>query len=174
MEAPIEQVFKPYEVKVYSQFELHLDETTSRKRFLWFFFKVYPLALIAGFIAITVLFDLPLLYKFSLLALGLLFLIIWLTNRYNTEIIIGKNEIQTQEHTALGRKLRKIDIKAVEEIIVERYYLSNAGGVFYKLKMNNGSKDIKLISIPRLWMDRRNQEEISKILTAITGLQVKS
>jgi hypothetical protein len=103
-----------------------------------------------------------------------LFLIIWLTNRYNTEIIIGKNEIQIQEHTALGSKLRKIDIKAVEEIVVERYYLSNAGGIFYKLKMNNGNKDIKLISIPRLWMDRKNQEEISKILTAITGLQVKS
>lgn len=86
-------IFRPYQVIEQTKTYLHLEETRFRKIFLFSFFKVYPLLMIAGIIAMLLAFDFPLTQKLMICGIGLIFIWTIIFKKYIEEVEISNHEI---------------------------------------------------------------------------------
>ena len=165
-------IFRPYQVIEQTKTYLQLEETRFRKIFLFSFFKVYPLLMIAGIIAMLLAFGFPLTQKLMICGIGLIFIWTIIFKKYIEEVKISNHEITVNFQSFWGKKSETLTMDEIENITIETYLINNAGGYYYRLKLKNSKTQIPLLSIPSWYINLQNRENINKTLEEITGLKV--
>lgn len=165
------EIFKPYKVIVDSSTELHLAETDIRRKFLFFYFRIFPLILVGLLIPVLTIDDMPGDIKlFMAIPVGLL-AVLFLNRKYVTEVKISRQFIETHLRGFSGAKQNAYVVNDIEKITVT-VFRGKGGGFFYKLKPKH-DKPVPLFTIPRLYMNSRNLPLINEKLEAVTGLIVE-
>lgn len=165
-------IFRPYQVIAQTKTYLHLEESRLRKIFLSVFFKVYPLLMIVGIIAILLSFDFPLKQMLMIIGIGLIFIWTIIFKKFIEEVEISNHEITVNFQSFWGKKSKTLLVNEIENITIETYLINHAGGYYYRIKLNNSKTQIPLLSIPYWYINLQNRENINKTLEEITGLKV--
>lgn len=166
-------VFKPYKIVDHTKTFLHLEEPKLRKRFLFFFFRIYPWLMIAAIVLILTIFDFPVKYNWMIVGIGFVFLWLLILKNYIEEVKISNLDITVTNQTFFGKKTKTIFISDADKITVETLRISTSGGYFYRVKLKNSTKDYAIINIPHWYLNHENKLKRDKILEEITGLKVE-
>lgn len=169
-------LYKPYTVIEDSEQRLHLAESRGRRRFLFVFFRVFPVLLIAlQSVAWLALSEsdrgFPLWMTVSGSVLTLFIVLVLLAGKYILEVSVEKSGFTITERTFSGPRTNSIPTSACRRITL---YISGGrgGGSFFRIELENGRKQA-LITIPILFMDRAKSMQIAEKLKNLTGLPVE-
>lgn len=164
--------FKPYRV-MDRGYGLVLTESRSRRSFLWIMYRlVLPLLALGLLSVLFIAPGYPVIWHKALLVMVSCVLITRAAKPFLIEIQLTQKEISMVQSTLSGAKKQVFLCADLEKITLEPYYLNHGGGYFYRLKLKNSSRQIPLLTIPFLYMRRKNRELINQKLTEITGLKV--
>lgn len=164
-------VFKPYKAIENSPKSITIYETKSRKIFLFVFFRVFPILIIAGVLLMVKLFYFPLNVQIFLLVIPILF-IPFLFKKYIVKTEISDRSIKITLKSLFGPEIKECSINEIDKIIIEKYYQSRGGGYLYFIILNEKSTKIPLITIPFLYMNENRKNKISETLKSLTGKDI--
>lgn len=166
-------LFSPYKIELETSSELHLRESVARRRFLFIFFRVFPILLIVlygAFASTAEDFDETLQTVLFVSALGLA--ILFLTRTYVTEVKISRDVIELTSHSFFFTHNRTLLIGDIDKIMVKVQH-GRGGGFFFKYKLKTGSSHT-LFTIPVMYMKMKNLQPMCDRITGITGLSVET
>lgn len=164
-------IFSPYHVIEHTGKHLHLALPTWRKRFQFFFFRIFPFVLLG----LTV----PVIYNAKDMPMGMVYLMVLITiavslillfKQYPVEVDIDSASIQLIQKALGGTKQQTILINDIEELTCKIRH-GKYGGTFFRVKLKTGGK-VEIITIPVLNMKRENTDQIVAVLEQITGLKI--
>ncbi|TND06572.1 MAG: hypothetical protein FD123_3507 [Bacteroidetes bacterium] len=168
--------FHPFEVVTHTAKVLHLRETAGRRKFLFIFFRVFPvfLLLLLSIAAATFILEgtngLPVLLLIFLAFTILVIALLLFFKSYLVEIRVAMQEFELTARTVSGEKKQFIPFRDCEKITV---YMTGGrgGGIYCTLILKSGKKNT-LLNIPRLYMSEEKKQAISAALKELTGLPV--
>ena len=159
--------FKPYKVFQNADKSIELEETKSRKVFLFGFYRIFPLIIIFSVLSVLFFFNLPIELKLALLIIPLLFIFIFI-KKYILKTVINNNDITITFNKVLGKKIISFNWSEICEIHLDSYYVSRGGGYFYYIILKENNKKIPFLSIPFFYMKEKNKNLINTFLSANT------
>lgn len=169
----VEHPFEPYILKIHSQRLLHIEESSSRRVFLFLFFRVFPVLLFIAILSILFIFDFPTGIALLLILISILPFSIFFQD-YIIESMLSTDDVSVIYMTFKGRKKVDLKLKEIEAITLETYYLNPGAGDIYRLKIKGSNQQIPLLSIPFLSKKAERTMKINEALQKITGLSVQT
>lgn len=165
-------IFQPYQFVQDSAKCIELKVTKTRERLFYFTFRVMPIVFCGNAFALFWLQKTPQTYFLN----GLAVLVVMLAAMFWFQQPIFSVTI-----TPSWISLVRLKYNGKEEIIFatqDADYIQvsmsggKGGGIFYKLKLKSGKK-IPILTIPVLYMSRKQKEAISQRLQQLTQLSIQ-